>query len=85
MNAEVKKNVIILRSTSIKNDSRVIKEAKALYEFGYKVIILGWDRDNFLTDDKGIVLENDDIIPIKIFKQKSQYSAGMKNIFNEII
>ena len=48
------KNVIFLRSTSIKNDSRSIKETTCLIEYGYNVKVLGWDRDGFLGDEEKI-------------------------------
>lgn len=38
------KRVIYIRSSSIYSDSRATKEIKALAEFGYEVIVLGWDR-----------------------------------------
>lgn len=38
------KTVIFIRTTSIYNDSRAIKEINSLSSNGYKVIALGWDR-----------------------------------------
>lgn len=74
------KRVVFLRSTSIKNDSRVTKEVKCLKEYGYDVQVLGWDRDGFLGEEKSIEFENINI-PIKVFKKKAEYGAGIKSIF----
>lgn len=40
------KTVIFIRTYSIYNDSRDVKEILSLYNAGYHVIVLGWDRDN---------------------------------------
>lgn len=76
-----KKNVTILRSTSIKNDSRVIKEAKALSKSKYNVKILGWDRDGFFENNSNEIKENEKIIKIRVFKRTARYASGIKNIF----
>lgn len=75
------KNVTILRSTSIKNDSRVIKEAKALSKSKYNVKILGWDRDGFFKNNSNEIKENEKIIKIRVFKRTARYASGIKNIF----
>lgn len=79
-----RKKVIMLRSTSIKNDSRVIKEAKVLCESKYDVEILGWDRDDFLESNKESIENVNGTINIKVFKKTAQYAAGMKNILKLI-
>ncbi len=38
--------VLFIRSNPVNPDSRVEKEVAALLELGYKVIIVGWDRNN---------------------------------------
>lgn len=40
------KIVVFIRTYSIYNDSRDVKEILALYNSGYHVIVLGWDRDS---------------------------------------
>ena len=75
-----KKKVIFLRSTSIKNDSRVIKEAECLKKNGFDVSILGWDRDGFFGDNSKLEVEGIEI-PVKVFERKAEYGAGMKSIF----
>lgn len=77
------KNVVILRSTSIKNDSRVTKEAMCLSRNGYNVEILGWDRDGFLNDDNNIRVDNN-IVSIRAFKERAQYGAGIKSLLKLI-
>jgi UDPglucose 6-dehydrogenase len=37
--------VVLIRTTSIYNDSRAMKEINTLSRHGYRVIVLGWDRD----------------------------------------
>lgn len=39
------KTAAFVRTTSIYNDSRATKEIKALAEAGYRVVVLGWNRD----------------------------------------
>ena len=39
------KTVAFVRTTSIYNDSRASKEIKALADAGYRVVVLGWNRD----------------------------------------
>lgn len=44
------KTVILLRVTSIYNDSRAMKEILTFSEHGYHVVVLGWDRDGQALD-----------------------------------
>ena len=76
----MKRNVVFLRSTSIKNDSRVTKEVEVLKRNGYEVTIFGWDRDGFLGEEKTLEL-NELSIPIKAFRKKAEYGAGIKSLF----
>lgn len=39
------KTVIFIRTYSIYNDSRDVKEIMSLYNAGYRMVVLGWDRD----------------------------------------
>ena len=75
----LKKRVIMLRTTSIINDSRITKEAKTLQDAGYDVKILGWDRDGFFQSNGNN--ENLKNIEIKLYTKKSKYGSGIKNIF----
>lgn len=74
------KKIIMLRSTAIKNDSRIQKEAKAIKENKNEVFIIGWDRENQL--DRFEKFEN---IDIEFFRRKSVYGSGIKNLINLIL
>lgn len=39
------KKIVYIRSSNIYDDSRATKEIRALLENGYKVVVLGWNRD----------------------------------------
>lgn len=69
-----KKSIIMLRSTAIKNDSRIQKERKAFREEGHKVKIIGWDRNKEFGSKE--LFEN-----MELFRIKSTYGSGMKNLF----
>lgn len=67
------KKVYYLRSTSIVNDSRATKEIDYYVEKGYEVVVLGWNRHH-------IEIPNNDKVKYKMFKIKSRYGDGIKNI-----
>lgn len=70
------KRIIYLRSTSVINESRAIKEIETYIENNYKITILGWDR-------QGIIGPNEELkkkVNLKTFNLKSTYGSGMKNI-----
>lgn len=73
-----KKTICILRSNPVNPDSRVEKEARALENNGYNVIIFCWDRDSNHAVQKEF-LSNSNIV---IFRAgfKASYGEGMKNI-----
>lgn len=75
------KTVFMLRSTSIKNDSRIMKEAKVLCDANYKIKILGWDRDKFLEKNTEFIECKNKTILLQVFKRKASYASGMKSIF----
>lgn len=79
-NQNSRKKVIMLRSTAIKNDSRIQKEAKAIKENKNEVFIIGWDRENQL--DRFEKFEN---IDIEFFRKKSVYGSGIKNLISLIL
>lgn len=80
MEEKPKINVVMIRSTSIYNDSRILKEARALTESGYSVTILGWDRDGYAQGKVGT--ENDFCDCIYFFERKAKYGSGIKNLIN---
>ena len=75
-----KKQVVILRSTSIYEDSRTVKLATMLTEFGYDVIVLGWDR-KLEHKQEEIKKVGDKSFKIKFFQEKCSYGGGIRNIF----
>lgn len=83
-NKVLQKKVIMLRSTSIKNDSRVMREAETLCKAGYDVEILGWDRDQFLNGETEKIEANNRCINIKVLKKTAKYAGGMKSILKLI-
>lgn len=75
------KNICIVRSNSMRNDSRIEKELRTFIKNGFNVLGIGWDRnleenDTFL---KNIYNNEVNIIEVKI---KSEFGGGFKkNIF----
>lgn len=76
---EDKKGIIFIRATSIVSDSRVTKEADAALKGGYKVFILGWNREKKQIDTSKLQLNNG-VAGIKLFNVKCGYGDGLKNL-----
>lgn len=68
--------IILLRSTSIKTDSRIQKESKTFINLGFDVQLIGWDRENNYKKKEVF-----DGIHVDFFKKKATYAGGMKNLF----
>lgn len=79
MKNNISKTVYYIRSTSIINDSRASKEITSLIDNGYDVVVLGWDRDNRISDYDNIFI-NDKRIKAKFFKCKSKYGKSLSTI-----
>ena len=78
----LKRNIIMLRSTSIINDSRIMKEAKTFSKDQYDVKVLGWDRDGFFLNNKEFIsIQN---LSIEVYNKSAKYAGGMKTIFKLI-
>ena len=73
------KTVVILRSQSIPEDSRVSKWIAELVGLGYNVKAFGWDRLGKYAENE-IVKLNDKSIDVKYFKQECSFGGGMKNL-----
>lgn len=73
------KTVAFVRTTGIYNDSRAIKEITALAKAGYRVIVLGWDRDGKAEQfcRQEIRTEQADF---RFFQVQLPNGIGMKNI-----
>ena len=69
------KHVVFLRSNPIDPDPRVEKEAEALYNAGYQVTIVGWDRigNSKSMEDLGFARAIRVVIP-------AAYGSGIKNL-----
>lgn len=80
----VSNSIYYIRSTSIINDSRASKEILTLIKNGYNVNILGWDRDNRITNKKNITLNNYEI-KSNFFKFESSYGESKKTIIGLIL
>ena len=71
------KNVKIIAAEEISRDQRVLKEAKYIYELGYDVEILCWDRENEFVAKEVEYIDN---VKIKRFFPKSLYGSGWRQI-----
>jgi glycosyltransferase involved in cell wall biosynthesis len=69
--------VIFLRSNPVAPDPRIEKEAKALFNNGYSVLALAWDRTGSLprTETRGYVV-------IQRIMISARFGSGFKNILN---
>lgn len=79
-----KKRIAYLRSNSITNDSRCTKEIQSfINSFNFDVLIFCWDRENVLCNSNNLYneLRNNNSIKFLIYKRKSIYGSGLKNLF----
>ena len=75
------KTVAFIRGTGIYDDSRSTKEIAALVENGYKVYILGWDRDGRAQEKcREIFGEYGDALSLYFYNVRVPNGLGMKNI-----
>jgi len=72
-------DICYIRSTSIINDSRASKEITSLINNGFKVTVLGWDRDKSIFDYKNVYVNNNKL-NISFFKFRSKYGESFKNV-----
>jgi glycosyltransferase involved in cell wall biosynthesis len=71
-----KDSVLILRTTAIDPEPRVEKTAKWLQEAGFRVTVLGWDREGTSN-----ISEELDGITIERSRYKGKYGGGLGNLF----
>ena len=69
------KVVVFLRSNPIKPDPRVEKEARALSQAGFKVIVVGWDRSGLLP-----TVEEREFGVLHRIRLPSGYTIGIRNL-----
>ncbi len=80
-----KETVVFIRSSDIYNDSRATKEIRTVLEHGYKVIVLGWNRNGDAGEKtKQIFKEYADDIELRFFDHDAREGIGTKN-FHVII
>lgn len=70
------KSVVIIRSNAVRPDSRVEKEALALYNAGYNVRVLCWDRDSNHKISEELLIINGKQIPIIRIGYKASFGEG---------
>lgn len=73
--------VVILRSSSIYEDSRATKWATELTTLGYEVEALCWDRKREHKVEEEFLLPNSKTIKVKFFIKQCSYGGGIKNLF----
>lgn len=71
--------IIFIRSTNIYDDSRATKEIFALCDAGYKVIIVGWDRNGKSEENLNEVFR-DKNVELSLFNYPINGGIGLKNI-----
>lgn len=75
------KTVAFVRGTGIFNDSRATKEIMAFVEAGYRVEVLGWDRDGTATEQCQLVFAAvSDFVNLKFYDVRAENGIGIKNI-----
>ncbi len=72
--------VLLIRSTSVLNDSRATKEIQSFLKAGFKVTVLGWDREKRNNVNEKISIK-ENCAELHFFNLKCSYAGGMKNIF----
>lgn len=75
------KTVAFVRGSGIFNDSRSTKEIMALAEAGYRVVVLGWDRDGTAVEQcKEVFASVVDVVSFSFFDVRAENGIGIKNI-----
>ena len=73
------KTVAFVRASNIYDDSRASKEISALIEAGYKVVILGWNRDGNAKEKTQALFENANV-GIRFYECSAKNGIGLRNI-----
>ena len=73
--------IVFIRSSDIYNDSRATKEIRTILEHGYRVIVLGWNRNGDAKNKTKQVFEKyADSIELRFFDYDASEGIGVKNI-----
>lgn len=78
------KRVVLVRSNQVNPDPPVEKIAGVLVESGYKVVVLGWDRENNYYLKEETLGGRDDVRVIR-FGIKSQFGGGIKKTSKQLL
>ena len=73
------KTVAFVRTTSIYNDSRATKEISALAKDGYRVVVLGWDRNGKSEENCRREIATDRV-DFRFFKAPIPNGIGVRNM-----
>ncbi len=73
------KTVAFVRASNIYDDSRATKEIKALLDAGYKVFILGWNRDGCAWEKTQGLFDAKDV-DVSFYNCPAKNGIGIRNI-----
>ena len=74
------KRIILVRSTKPESDSRLTKTASFLFDLGYDLLILGWNRNGDAKNKEEIRIGNR-TIKTRLFGEVCPHGQGVKNTF----
>lgn len=79
------KRVVLIRSNAVSPDPAVEKMANTLLELGYRVTILGWDREcNYKSNIKMLNFSNGKA-ELVLFGIKAEFGAGLRGNFKPLL
>lgn len=73
------KTVAFVRASNIYDDSRASKEIRALLDTGYKILILGWNRDGRALEKTKTLFENANV-EVSFYDCSAKNGIGIRNI-----
>ncbi len=74
---KIMKRIILIRSTRPDTDSRLTKIASYLVDYGYEILILGWDRKKDAPNKESLLIR-DKQVPIRLFDEERPHGQGLK-------
>ena len=74
------KTIMYIRANGIFSDSRATKEITTFLKSGYRVLVVGWDREGNSREKCAEVFENHANIEFCFFDQQVKDHVGFKNI-----
>ena len=73
------KTIAFIRASNIYDDSRATKEIKALVEAGYKVFVLGWNRDGVAEEKTNKIFDKSNVKTF-FYNASAKNGIGFRNI-----